>query len=246
MRALVNDVAVVIALLQRLWRERDHFFAGEHGVAAHVVVEARRRKYADEANGFGSDVLYADPGMRRNEHGSPGVKVALAASDTRVDGSFHDVENFVLPEVFVSWNLAARGRSSVTMTSCCEPLFFGLTLRTKSPGGGSRQIRRSPSFFSSRRGCGAAWGAAAELDLEVEFELDWAELDCAELDSAGRVCKTQTASAITAAVAHTVLIEREFIVHPLSCIGPPDWLNAELAEVMVEMLVHQSGPLVGS
>ena len=27
-------------------------------------------------------------------------------------------------------------------------MFFGLTLSTKSPGGGSRQIRRSPSFFN--------------------------------------------------------------------------------------------------
>ena len=43
-------------------------------------------------------------------------------------------------------------------------LFFGLTFRMNSAGGGSRHIRRSPSFFSSRRGLGAACDAAADLD----------------------------------------------------------------------------------
>jgi len=63
----------------------------------------------------------------------------------------------------------------------------------KSPGGGSRQIRRSPSFFSSRR------GLAADGDVV-------AELDCAD-----RVWKTQTATSITVTAANVVLSELEFI-----------------------------------
>ena len=58
----------------------------------------------------------------------------------------------------------------------------------KSPGGGSRQIRRSRF--------GVAWGVVVELD-------------CAD-----RVRKTQTATSITAVVTNVVLTELEFIAHP--------------------------------
>src|ERR1700737_4393278 len=64
-----------------------------------------------------------------------------------------------------------------------------------SPGGGSRHVRRSPSFFSSRRGFGAVSDVVAELD-------------CAD-----RVWKAQTATSITAIVANVVLTEFEFMRH---------------------------------
>src|SRR5579859_4753662 len=74
----------------------------------------------------------------------------------------------------------------------------------KSPGGGSRQILRSPSSFSRRRGFATVWDVVAELD-------------CAE-----RVRKTQTATSVTAIVTNVVLTEFEFIAHLLSWVARPD------------------------
>jgi hypothetical protein len=54
-----------------------------------------------------------------------------------VNGSFFDIHKFILPEVLVHWKFVSSH-----------------VLR----------IRRSLSFFSSRRGFAGAWDVVAELD----------------------------------------------------------------------------------
>jgi hypothetical protein len=71
----------------------------------------------------------------------------------------------------------------------------------KSPGGGSRHIRLSPSFFSSRRGLAATW-------------------DVAELDCAVRAGMTQTTNSSNDIAANVRLTKFEFTGTPLSKSDP--------------------------
>ena len=74
------------------------------------------------------------------------MEITFLISEVHVDSSFLDQNDFILSEAFMSSGIASPGAmSSVNSTRCSDPLFNGLTLIVKPPGGGSRQTSRSPS-----------------------------------------------------------------------------------------------------
>ena len=60
---------------------------------------------------------------------------------------------------FVSGSHVLRSHDKLLRT-----IVLGADLQDEVAWGGSRQIRRSPSFFSSKRGFAGAWDVVAELD----------------------------------------------------------------------------------
>ncbi len=90
------------------------------------------------------------------------MQIAFPIAQPNMNCPRLDQENFILSEVFVRWYLVSRKKVFCSQHEMLRPLFLGLTFSMNPPGGGSRHVRCSPSFFSSRSGFGPAPGVEVE------------------------------------------------------------------------------------
>jgi hypothetical protein len=82
-----------------LWGDLSGRFTGWHRIASHRIVESGRREDESQADRFGPNVLQTYPGVRRNEHQSPRMEIALLIAEPNVSRSAVNQDDFILGQV---------------------------------------------------------------------------------------------------------------------------------------------------
>lgn len=86
-------------VLLLLWCDLGGRFTGRHGIASHRILESGRREDESQVNRFGANVLRTYPSIRRNEHKSSRMEIALLIAKPNVSRSAVEQHDFILDQV---------------------------------------------------------------------------------------------------------------------------------------------------
>ena len=116
------------AVFLLLWRDLGRRLASRHGIASHGIFESGRREDESQADRFGANVLQTHPGIRRNEHQSPRVEIALLIAEPDMGRSAVDQHDFILGQVPVLLYGCSLGKLLRACHQMLRAVVFGPTL----------------------------------------------------------------------------------------------------------------------
>lgn len=79
--------------------DRGGGFTGGDRIAAHRILEPRRREDEHQADRLGARVLCTDPGLSRNKNQSPRMEIALLVAEPNVSLAGLNQQDFILIQV---------------------------------------------------------------------------------------------------------------------------------------------------
>jgi Zinc-binding dehydrogenase len=87
------------AVFLLLWRDLGGCLTGWHGIASHRILEPGRREDESQTHRSGANVSRAYPRIRRDEHKSTRMDIALLIAEPNVSDSAVDQQDFILGRV---------------------------------------------------------------------------------------------------------------------------------------------------